>query len=76
MNERRKATASWRPSEHLEVIVGDNGEAKLGVPQASPIDIVRGALRAAKIGADKDIPHLTSALIDKYVADLRLLGLV
>ena len=42
----------------------------------APTDVFRGAVRTAKIGADKDIPHLTSALIDKYVADLRLLGLV
>jgi fatty acid CoA ligase FadD9 len=33
-------------------------------------------VRAAKIGADNDIPHLSAALIDKYVSDLRLLGLV
>jgi fatty acid CoA ligase FadD9 len=46
------------------------------VPQASPIDTFRGALRAAKICEDRDIPHLMSALIDTYVGDLRLLGLV
>ncbi|OBA59641.1 oxidoreductase [Mycobacterium sp. 1100029.7] len=42
----------------------------------APTDVFRGAVQAAKIGADKDIPHLTAALIDKYVADLRLLGLI
>jgi fatty acid CoA ligase FadD9 len=42
----------------------------------APTDVFRSAVQAAKIGADKDIPHLTAALIDKYVADLRLLGLV
>lgn len=42
----------------------------------APTDVFRGAVRAAKIGAGEDIPHLSSALIDKYVADLRLLGLV
>lgn len=33
-------------------------------------------MRAAKIGADKDIPHNTSVLIDKYVTDLHHLGLL
>ncbi|MCV7164042.1 carboxylic acid reductase [Mycobacterium stomatepiae] len=37
---------------------------------------LRGAVQAAKIGADKDIPHLSQQLIEKYVSDLRLLGLV
>ena len=42
----------------------------------APTEVFRGAVRAAKIGAEDDIPHLSAALIDKYVADLRLLGLV
>jgi fatty acid CoA ligase FadD9 len=42
----------------------------------APTDVFRGAVRAAEIGADKDIPHLSAALIDKYVSDLQLLGLV
>jgi fatty acid CoA ligase FadD9 len=42
----------------------------------APTDVFRGAVQAAKIGADKDIPHLSAALIDKYVSDLQLLGLV
>jgi fatty acid CoA ligase FadD9 len=42
----------------------------------APTDVFRSAVRAAKIGADEDIPHLSAALIDKYVADLQLLGLV
>ena len=36
----------------------------------------RAAVQEAKIVADKDIPHLSSALIDKYVTDLQLLGLL
>jgi fatty acid CoA ligase FadD9 len=35
----------------------------------------RTAVQAAKIGADKDIPHLSSALIDTYVTDLQHLAL-
>ncbi len=42
----------------------------------APTDVFRGAVQEAKIGADKDIPHLSEALIDKYVSDLWLLGLV
>ncbi|WP_327099694.1 carboxylic acid reductase [Nocardia vinacea] len=34
------------------------------------------AVQAAKVGAEHDIPHLTPALIDKYVSDLRLRGLL
>jgi fatty acid CoA ligase FadD9 len=42
----------------------------------APTDVFRQAVRTAKIGADKDIPHLSPSLINKYVADLQLLGLV
>jgi fatty acid CoA ligase FadD9 len=42
----------------------------------APTDVFRSAVRSAKIGADEDIPHLSAALIDNYVADLRLLGLL
>ena len=36
----------------------------------------RDAVRAAKIGADEDIPHLSASLIDKCVADLKHRGLL
>jgi fatty acid CoA ligase FadD9 len=42
----------------------------------APTEVFRGAVQAAGVGADKDIPHLSATLIDKYVLDLRLLGLV
>ena len=42
----------------------------------APTDVFRGAVRAAKIGADQDIPHVSRSLIDKYVADLQRLDLV
>ncbi|MBW0019407.1 MAG: oxidoreductase, partial [Mycobacterium sp.] len=41
----------------------------------APTDVFRAAVQDAKIGADKDIPHLSAGLIDKYVTDLQLLGL-
>jgi fatty acid CoA ligase FadD9 len=46
----------------------------LGAP--APTEVFRDAVRAAKIGADEDIPHLSALLIDKYVADLKHLGLL
>jgi fatty acid CoA ligase FadD9 len=42
----------------------------------APTDVFREAVQSANIGADKDIPHLSAALIDKYVSDLQLLGLI
>jgi fatty acid CoA ligase FadD9 len=39
-------------------------------------DVFREAVREAEIGSDKDIPHISASLIDKYVTDLQLLGLV
>ncbi|MEB3062073.1 carboxylic acid reductase [[Mycobacterium] zoologicum] len=36
----------------------------------------RAAVRATRIGAGGDIPHVTPALILKYVTDLKLLGLL
>ncbi|MEV4124058.1 carboxylic acid reductase [Nocardia sp. NPDC049707] len=43
---------------------------------ALPASGFTAAVQAAKIGAEHDIPHLTPALIDKYVSDLRLRGLL
>ena len=42
----------------------------------APTEVFHAAVRAAKVGADGDIPHLSQSLIDKYVADLQRLGLV
>ncbi|HSS26186.1 MAG TPA: carboxylic acid reductase, partial [Mycobacterium sp.] len=42
----------------------------------APTEVFRGAVRAAKIGADEDIPHLSASLIDKYIADLQHLGVL
>ena len=41
----------------------------------TPTEVFRTAVQAAKIAAHKDIPHPSSALIDKYVTDLQHLGL-
>ncbi|OBJ62526.1 carboxylic acid reductase [Mycobacterium sp. 1423905.2] len=42
----------------------------------APTEVFRSAVRAAKIVAEQDIPHLSAALIDKYVTDLQVLGLI
>jgi fatty acid CoA ligase FadD9 len=42
----------------------------------APTDRFRTAVQDAKIGPDKDIPHITPQIIAKYVSDLRLLGLL
>ena len=42
----------------------------------APTDVFRTAVQEAKIGADKDIPHLSATLIDKYVSELQFLDLV
>ena len=42
----------------------------------APTEAFHSAVRAAKVGADNDIPHLSSELIGKYVSDLRRLGLI
>ncbi|MER6499328.1 carboxylic acid reductase [Streptomyces sp. NPDC001455] len=48
-----------------------------GTPGAAlPAERFHAAVRSAGIGPDKDIPHLSAALIRKYVTDLRGLGLL
>jgi len=42
----------------------------------APTDRFRAAVQDAKVGPDKDIPHVTPQIIAKYVSDLRLLGLL
>ncbi|ODR06901.1 oxidoreductase [Mycolicibacillus koreensis] len=42
----------------------------------APTDRFRAAVQEAKVGADKDIPHVTRAVIVKYITDLELLGLL
>ncbi|WP_167102990.1 carboxylic acid reductase [Mycobacterium sp. DL592] len=42
----------------------------------APTDLFRTAVQEAKIGADKDIPHVSSDVVVKYATDLSLLGLL
>ncbi|MBI3224125.1 MAG: thioester reductase domain-containing protein, partial [Mycolicibacterium cosmeticum] len=50
-----------------------------GVPvngAMAPTEVFRTAVQDAKIGPDKDIPHVSAPVIVKYVTDLQLLGLL
>ncbi|MGV0737902.1 carboxylic acid reductase [Mycobacterium syngnathidarum] len=42
----------------------------------APTDVFRHAVQEAKIGPDKDIPHVSREIIVKYISDLKLLGLL
>ncbi|BBX63136.1 oxidoreductase [Mycobacterium saskatchewanense] len=42
----------------------------------APTERFRAAVRDAKIGPDKDIPHITAAIIIKYITNLHRLGLL
>jgi fatty acid CoA ligase FadD9 len=41
-----------------------------------PSDRFRSAVQEAKIGLDKDIPHISAPIIVKYITNLQLLGLL
>jgi fatty acid CoA ligase FadD9 len=42
----------------------------------APTERFRAAVQDAKMGPDKDIPHITAPVIVKYITDLQLLGLL
>jgi fatty acid CoA ligase FadD9 len=42
----------------------------------APTEVFRTAVQDAKIGPDKDIPHVTAQIIVKYITNLQLLGLL
>jgi fatty acid CoA ligase FadD9 len=41
-----------------------------------PAGRFRSAVQEAKIGPDKDIPHVSALIIVRYIANLQLLGLL
>ena len=43
---------------------------------AAPTDRFRAAVQEAKIGPDKDIPHVSPPVIGQYVTNLKMLGLL
>ena len=42
----------------------------------APAERFRAAVQEAKIGPDKDIPHISAPIIVKYITDLQMLGLL
>jgi fatty acid CoA ligase FadD9 len=42
----------------------------------APTERFHATVQDAKIGSDKDIPHVTAPMIVKYITDLQLLGLL
>ncbi|MGV9796866.1 carboxylic acid reductase [Mycobacterium sp. NPDC003449] len=42
----------------------------------APTDVFRNAVQEAKIGPDKDIPHVTAPVIVQYITNLQQLGLL
>ena len=42
----------------------------------APTERFRAAVQEAKVGPDKDIPHVTKPIIIKYITNLQLLGLL
>jgi fatty acid CoA ligase FadD9 len=42
----------------------------------APVKRFRSAVQEAKIGPDKDIPHVSAPIIVKYITDLQVLGLL
>jgi fatty acid CoA ligase FadD9 len=42
----------------------------------APAERFRAAVQDEKIGPDKDIPHVSAALIIKYITNLHMLGLL
>jgi fatty acid CoA ligase FadD9 len=68
---KRQRQASLLPLMHNY----QRPEKPLNGPMA-PADRFRAAVQDAKIGPDKDIPHVTAQLIVKYITSLEHLGLV
>jgi fatty acid CoA ligase FadD9 len=42
----------------------------------APSEVFHAAVQHAKVGADKDIPHISRDLLEKYATDLEHLGLL
>jgi fatty acid CoA ligase FadD9 len=67
----RQRAHSWLPLLHNH----HRPEKPLNGPMA-PTTRFRAAVQDAKIGPDKDIPHIRAPIIVKYISDLHQLGLL
>ena len=72
----RALPEAQRPHSILPLIHAWREPVTPRTTSALPAGRFREAVRAAGLGAEQDIPHLSRPLIDKYVADLRHLGLI
>lgn len=65
-----------RPHSLLPLIRAWREPVTARTTSALPAERFRAAVRDAGLGTERDIPHLSRPLIEKYVADLRHLGLI
>nr|WP_059015326.1 thioester reductase domain-containing protein [Mycobacterium sp. M26] len=68
-----------RHSVWQALLFGETGRLQPLTPTSGGIAAAprfRAAVQAAKLGSDKDIPHVSPAMIAQYVTDLQLLGLL
>jgi thioester reductase-like protein len=75
-DRQRQHSLLWTSPSHNSIHF-EFGEPRCG--SVAPTDRFRAAVQEAKIGLDKnspDIPHVSAAVIIKYVTDLQLLGLL
>lgn len=72
----RTLPPAQRPYSLLPLIAAWREPLVPRTTSALPSERFRAAVRTAGIGAEQDIPHLSRPLIEKYVADLRRLGLI
>jgi thioester reductase-like protein len=75
--ERRHSLLWTSPSDNSNALHFQVAEPRCGSLVST--DRFRAAVQEAKIGPDKndpDIPHVSAAIIIKYVTDLQLLGLL
>jgi len=67
----RQRQASLLPLLHNYTVPGTPVNGAM-----APTEVFRAAVQEAKIGPDKDIPHVSREVIVKYATDLELLGLL
>jgi amino acid adenylation domain-containing protein/thioester reductase-like protein len=81
-DRRRQHSLLWASPLHNSNPLHNSVHFQVAEPRCgsvAPVDRFRAAVQEAKIGLDKkspDIPHVSPAIIMKYVTDLQLLGLL
>jgi fatty acid CoA ligase FadD9 len=72
----RHGIACTADNSRLTPAAAANYQRRRSRSGADGAPIGSGAVQEAKIGPDKDIPHVTAPVIVKYITDLQLLGLL